>query len=137
MWLYSDEAFTNWAANISDSNPDLEQTFKNRYSDYTLAMVCDISALLVRVDRTYTTTTDADGNDVVSHTGTDYYYNLTDGSKANWGCCLQDKSQKGGGYCMAVNDAEDDIDSFYVYDSEFATLISFADPISNRPSTCN
>ena len=100
-------------------------------------MQCDISALLVRVERAYTTTTDADGNDVVTHSGTTYYYNLTDGSKANWGCCLQDKSQKGGGYCMAVNDAEDDIDSYYVYDSEFATLISFADPISSRPSTCN
>ena len=68
-------------------------------SSYTLAIYCDIESIGSN-----------DGN----------------GNKSGYGCCLQDISQDGGGYCVTVNSARDDIDSKYLTQANFETVL--ADP---------
>ena len=74
-WLYADTAFDTWKAAIS--NPDETQNdIINNYSNYALRIRCDI--------------TNIDGTDENAATRV-------------WnGCCIQDKSQKGGGYCHTI-----------------------------------
>ena len=48
------------------------------------------------------------------------------GSKSGFGCCLQDLSQDGGGYCVVVNSSRDGIDSKYLTEANFQTVL--ADP---------
>ena len=41
-------------------------------------------------------------------------------NKSRYGCCLRDLSwREGGGFCMIVNSARDDVDTFYMTDSEW------------------
>ena len=41
-------------------------------------------------------------------------------NKAGYGCCIRDLSwREGGGFCMIVNSARDDVDTFYMTDSEW------------------
>ena len=48
------------------------------------------------------------------------------GNKSGFGCCLQDLSQGGGGYCVTVNSGGDGVDSYYLTEANFQTVL--ADP---------
>ena len=41
VWLYEDEAFTNWV-NALDNPTEDEKTYRDSMSSYTLAIECDI-----------------------------------------------------------------------------------------------
>ena len=98
VWLYEDTAFSNWLNALSNPTED-EKTYRDSMSSYTLAMKCNI--------------TEIDSND-------------STGNKSGFGCCLQDLSQDGGGYCVVVNSSRDDIDSKYLTEANFQTVL--ADP---------
>ena len=51
--------------------------------------------------------------------------NASGGSKTNWGCCLKDQTNAGGGYCMIVNDSDNDIDTFWLSDTQFDTVEAY------------
>ena len=52
--------------------------------------------------------------------------NDTTGNKSGFGCCLQDLSQDGGGYCVVVDTSVADIDSKFLTEANFYTVL--ADP---------
>ena len=101
VWLYSDDAFDNWitARNAAASKQENEKVFIENQSSYTLKMDCNLSAI--------------ESNDLTSN-------------KAGFGCCLQDLSQSGGGYCMTVNSSRDDVETYYLTEANFQTVL--ADP---------
>ena len=69
-----------------------EKTYIDSMSSYTLAIYCDLEVI--------------DSND-------------STGNKSGFGCCLQDLSQDGGGYCMVVDENREDIDSLYLTEANF------------------
>ena len=50
--------------------------------------------------------------------------NLTDDEKKGSGCCLKDDSQNGGGYCLIVNEAMEDVDTYFVTNDQFTTILA-------------
>ena len=106
-WLYADSAFDTWLTAINKSGyvkTEDEKTFADAYSSYTLAIKCDVTKI--------------GGKDK----------SLT--SRAGLGCCLRDESQKGGGYCMFRSDDGLKVNSFFLTDAQFITVLQ-----SNEPST--
>ena len=99
VWLYEDPAFTNWQNTIASGPTEDEKTYRDSMSSYTLAIYCNIEVI--------------ESNDAT-------------GNKSGFGCCLQDLSQDGGGYCIVVNTSVDDIDSKYLTEANFQTVL--ADP---------
>ena len=101
VWLYSDPAFDNWvtARNAASSKQENEKVFIENQSSYTLKMDCNLTSI--------------ESNDSTSN-------------KAGFGCCLQDLSQSGGGYCMTVNSSRDDVETYYLTEANFQTVL--ADP---------
>jgi len=78
-WLYADTGFDSWSASAST---DQEKEFRDAYSAYTLEVVCDITQIAL--------------NDGLTPT-------------AGLGCCLRDRTQTGGGYCVRVASSEDGV----------------------------
>ena len=81
-WLYSDSAFSTWAAGVDDASKSAtenEKEFVDQYSNYTLKILCNITK--------------------ITASGVTYDYNA---NRAESGCCIRDKSQKGGGYCVKL-----------------------------------
>ena len=79
--MYRDSAFDSWKTAVADRADtgitEEEKTFRDTYSSYSLAIVCDILNL--------------EGN-------------TNTASRAGTGCCLRDMSGSvGGGYCMLIN----------------------------------
>ena len=83
----------------SRDKTEAEKTYIESMSDYTITIKCDITSL---------------GD------------NTTGGNKSGYGCCLRDLSQDGGGYCVVVDDTSAGIDSKYLTDANFETVL--ADP---------
>ena len=80
----------------ADHPTEAEKTLRDTYSNYSLAIKCDIFNL-------------------VGNTNT--------AIRAQTGCCLRDMdTTKGGGYCMLINSAEDGIDTYYLTDAQFGTV---------------
>ena len=110
VWLYEDSAFTDWQSALSNPT-DEEVILRDSMSPYTLAMECNLTAI-----------------------GT----NGTTGNKSGYGCCLRDLSwKKGGGFCMVVNSARNDVDTFYMIDSEFETALADPYDISSLSAPSN
>ena len=101
VWLFQDDAFKDWKKSVywDSASTDIEERFAYVYSDYTLQMQCNLANI----------------------SGSD-----TSVDKSGWGCCLRDESIYGGGYCMVVNSTQDGIDTYFVTDDEFRTVL--ADP---------
>ena len=101
VWLYDDPTFTNWHADRA-AEADTERTTKETgymddYSSYTIKMECNISNV----------------NGVVASAG--------------YGCCLRDKSQDGGGYCMTMASNGSSVNTYFLDEgSDWATVL--ADP---------
>ena len=99
VYLYADTAFDTWKdarENAADVTDD-ELQYINRYSSYQIAMECNLTSI-----------------------GAD---NKTGDEKKGSGCCLKDDTQYGGGYCLIVNEAMDDVDTYYVENSQFTTIL--------------
>ena len=88
VYLYRDASFQSWKDTMiseADHPTEAEKTLRDTYSNYSLAIKCDIFNL-------------------VGNTNT--------AIRAQTGCCLRDMdTTKGGGYCMLINSAEDGIDT--------------------------
>ena len=77
-----------------------EKKYINNYSEYTIKISCSVKL-------------------IASHQG-----------QAGSGCCIRDKSQKGGGYCMTLNSTANGVDSFFLTDANFETVLSLNDMAS-------
>ena len=79
VWLYADDSFSTWAKGVDDSSKtptENEKEFVDQYSNYTLVIACNVK-LITKFDK--------------------------ETNRAESGCCLRDKSQKGGGYCVKLD----------------------------------
>ena len=100
VWLYADPAFTNWKAKVDDSKnspTENEKEFAGQYSDYTLAMYCNIEKVGGKGEES---------------------------NRAESGCCLRDKSQKGGGYCMKLGVPATNVVTVFLSDPNFETVLA-------------
>ena len=100
VWLYADPAFSNWKAEVNDSTKsptENEKEFAEQYSDYTLAIYCNITKV------------DGKGEEA---------------NRAESGCCLRDKSQKGGGYCMKLGVPATTVVTVFLSDPNFETVLA-------------
>ena len=76
---------------------ETEKDLRDAYSTYTLKMYCDI--------------TNIDGND-------------DSASRVNFGCCLRDLSQSGGGYCLRLNSSSDGFVTAFLTEANFETILA-------------
>lgn len=110
MWLFADTAFSTWKAKVEDttnnSPTENEKEFAANYSDYTLAIFCNIT----KVNK-------LDMND----------------NRAESGCCLRDKSQKGGGYCMKLGVPATSVVTVYLTDPNFETVLATPYDLTSIP----
>jgi len=88
VWLYQDSMFDTWyaarAAEDENERTTKETGYMDEYSSYTIKMQCNIS----------------DVNGIVAG--------------ANYGCCLRDKSQDGGGYCMTKASNGSSVNTYFL-----------------------
>ena len=99
MWLYQDNAFNDWKTNreTAGNETENEKLYIDGQSDYTLTMECNVTSI--------------EANDSTAN-------------KSGYGCCLQDLSQNGGGYCMVINSSRDDVDTYYLTQANFETVLT-------------
>ena len=90
-----------WSASIdaedSADRTENEKTYQYDYSGYVLSMRCNIENI--------------DGND-------------DSVGRSGFGCCLRDLSQDGGGYCMTLNSTKDGVDTYFLTEANFETVLS-------------
>ena len=110
VWLFADTAFSTWKAKVEDTSKysptENEKEFAANYSDYTLAIFCNITKVA----------------------GSDYNAN-----RAESGCCLRDKSQKGGGYCMKLGVPATSVVTVYLTDPNFETVLATPYDLTSIP----
>ena len=99
VWLYEDPTFDAWSADRAAEDEATRTTKEtgdmNDYSSYTIKMRCNIS----------------DVNGVVAG--------------ANYGCCLRDKSQDGGGYCMTKASNGSSVNTYFLDEaSDWAQVLA-------------
>ena len=104
-WLYSDSGFDAWTSAVksSSSSTENEKEWVDSYSSYVLRIFCNITKIEV--------------NSVV--------YDKTN-NRAGSGCCIRDKTAKGGGYCMFIDSQDKTIETKYLNDQNFE--VSTASP---------
>lgn len=105
-WLFADGAFDTWKGTVESNSAatENEKEFVLDYSTYTLRMKCDVTKI-----------TTAAGVLVDSSS-----------NRAGSGCCIRDKTQKGGGYCMFIDSTDTSIETKFLTDANFA--VSTASP---------
>ena len=88
VWLYQDNSFNVWkearAAESEEERTTKETGYMDEYSDYTIRMRCNITSV----------------NGVSAN--------------ANYGCCLRDKTNDGGGYCMTKASNGSSVNTYFL-----------------------
>ena len=80
------------------SSPDEdEKLYKEAYSEYVLAFQCEVTTI--------------DSNAFAAYSG----------------CCIKDETQEGGGYCMMVNSSTNGMNTYFLTDANFDTVLSSYD----------
>jgi len=80
------------------SSPDEdEKLYHEAYSEYIMAFDCEVSTI--------------DSNAFAAFSG----------------CCIKDETQEGGGYCMMVNSSTNGMNTYFLTDANFDTVLSSYD----------
>ena len=99
VWLYANSDFATWWSDVGGKSAasEAEKLYKDAYSEYVLAMQCEVTTI--------------DSNAFAAYSG----------------CCIKDETQDGGGYCMMVNSATDGMNTYFLTDANFETVLASYD----------